>query len=931
MSALASLIFGSPLALAALLALPAIWWLLRLTPPRPRRVVFPPTALLADLDPADRTPAHTPWWLTLLRLTLAALLIAALARPEWRPDPEPALGSGPLWLIVDDGWPAAAGWEEQRRAAERILADAARTGRPTTLVGTVEGAAQDFDPQPPEDAARRLAVLGPRALPDDRPALLAGLAAAAARAQPGAVVWLTHGADLDPAGSSAGFAEGLARLTPDAVRRLSRPARLDTVAIADLEPSTDALALRLVRAATESAATVALRALDRRGRVLAEVAAPFAPGSTAATARFALPRAVLDEIARVEVVEPTGAGGVRLLDESSRRRTVGLIGGSGSDRAQPLLTPEHYLEAALIPFADLRRPRAGELAPAVTELLEPGLSVLIAADLGGLTGEVAARIEAWVKRGGVLVRFAGPRLAAARGPDPLLPVALRQGERSFGGALSWSEPHGLGPFAATGPFAGLAVPGDVRVARQILAEPGPELAERTWASLDDGTPLVTAQRLGEGRVVLFHVGADTSWSNLALSGTFVEMLRRITALAVGGASTSSGAALPPWRLLDGAGQLGAPSAEARPLERTGGALPKPDRSHPPGLYGDDLAFVSLPTFRLGDRLAPLDAVAGFTATVRRADESRDLAPALLVAALLLALLDAAIALAPRLHRPRRAPVHGLVALFLAAALLATPDRAQAADADAFARAAATSTRLAYVVTGDSETDDVARRGLVALSRALGERTALEPGEPVGVDPARDELAFFPILYWPIAPGVAIPDARVLGRVDAYMKNGGLVVFDTRDAVDGAAPGRARATPAGEALRALLSRLDLPELEPLPVDHVLGRTFFLLRDLPGRFDGGRPWVEASGGVEGDGAPRPLRAGDGVSSILITGADWIGAWAEDDGGDPLLPVQSADPKAREMAMRVGINIVMYAITGNYKADQVHVPTLLQRLGR
>jgi hypothetical protein len=247
------------------------------------------------------------------------------------------------------------------------------------------------------------------------------------------------------------------------------------------------------------------------------------------------------------------------------------------------------------------------------------------------------------------------------------------------------------------------------------------------------------------------------------------------------------------------------------------------------------------------------------------------------------------------------------------------------------------TKLAYVVTGDAETDAVSKSGLSGLTLFLAQRTALEAAEPVGLDIARDELNFFPLIYWPIAPGAAKPSPQALARIDAYMKQGGTVLFDTRDAIE-APPGAGGETrsPGMAALRQIVSALDIPELEPVPKDHVLTKTFFLLQDFPGRFTSGQLWVEAlpsdPDSEEIGGRPaRPARAGDGVSSIIITSNDLAGAWAMRPDGQALLPMGSSEPRQREMAYRAGVNIVMYTLTGNYKADQVHVPALLERLGQ
>ncbi|MFD1333611.1 DUF4159 domain-containing protein, partial [Methylopila musalis] len=267
---------------------------------------------------------------------------------------------------------------------------------------------------------------------------------------------------------------------------------------------------------------------------------------------------------------------------------------------------------------------------------------------------------------------------------------------------------------------------------------------------------------------------------------------------------------------------------------------------------------------------------------------------------------------------------------LALAAPAPDARAQATDRPAhderFALEATLATRLAYVSSGDFEVDRLAKAGLEGLTQALSFRTALSPGGPIAVDPSKDELAFFPLLYWPVTQDAAPLDAATRARVDAYMKQGGAILFDTRDAVSGEGGGAESA-----ALKRLLEGLDIPALEPAPRDHVLTKAFYLLDAFPGRYDGSPLWVEALAAEdETEAADRPARAGDGVSPVLITGADFAGAWAVGADGRPLLPT-STDERQREMAYRVGVNIVMYTLTGNYKADQVHVPALLERLGQ
>lgn len=936
--------FAAPAVLAALALLPVIWLMLRATPPRPRRIAFPGTKLLTDLRSREETPARSPWWLTLLRMILAAALILALARPIWQPETEAIAGTGPVLVLLDNGWASASDWPGRQRALAAALDRADDANRPVILVATADGPGQTLTAVDVAAARERAAALAPRPWPSDRAGVLAALAATSP--EPGAVIWI---ADDLARPDDATATERLAALAGAASVTVIAGTIQPILGLTAVENAADALtvqatATRALAPASPAAEPLVARALDLKGFVIGEAPLEFAADTRSGAARLTLPLELRNDIARIEIAGVPTAGAVRLVDDRWRRRVVGLISGASADTAQPLLSPLHYLRNAFLPFADVREPRATDLDAAVTDLIDGGASVIAIADVGRLPERAHDKLADWVKRGGVLIRFAGPRLV--EGADDLLPVRLRPGSRVLGGSLSWEKPQELAPFSATGPFAGLEPPRDIAVTRQILAEPDATLPDRTWASLADGTPLVTARTEGAGRLILFHVSADTDWSSLPLSGGFVEMLRRIVAVAHGAAGTtaagdSAAVPLPPLRLLDGFGRFTAPGADARPIPANATGI-VPDRSHPPGLYGTDDAFRALNLLDAGTSLAPLDLAAlpdGFARRSLTAGDPFAIAPIVLGIAMALLLTDAlaALVLSGAFARiARRSAALVILGMTLAIGSPA-PAKAQTVPttasvaADQFALEATETTRLAYVVTGDAELDTVSRQGLEGLSQYLASRTALEPGSPIGVDLSHDELAFFPLIYWPLSASQPKPSPETMARVDAYMKNGGTILFDTRDELQtGADPTRAATSPATAKLREILSGLDIPPLEPVPPDHVLTKTFYLMSAFPGRFESGPLWVEEL--ADGPGhRDRPVRGGDGVSPILITANDLAGAWAIGPDGDYLYPTVPADPYQRELAFRTGVNIVMYTLTGNYKADQVHVPSLLERLGQ
>lgn len=928
MIALGPLAFATPWALLGLLALPVIWWLLKVTSPAPHRVRFPAIRLLVGLVPETETPAHTPLWLLLLRLAIATLIILALASPLWQPA-ERLAGQGPLLLLVDNGWPSAADWPRRTALAESLIAQAEEADRRVAVLGTApEAAPRSLTFGTADTALGKLAALQPQPFLPDRRAISRQIENAAE--QPAQLVWISDGLDH---GSAASVADRLSDLGIGV--DLVEPAAAEQV-LALLPPSMEsgAMTVTVRRPSPNAPGEGSLTAFAADGRPLAHESFTFAPDTLETQTVLSLPLELRNEITRLSLDGAATAGGTVLLDERWRRHTLGLV--SGNDSEQPLLSDLYYLERALEPYVDVRKPDTGESGESPVEnLLAEPLSVLLLADIGRLGDEEAEKVGNWVLNGGVLVRFAGPRLAAQA--DALIPVPLRAGGRELGGALSWTEPQHLAPFGPDSPFAGIPVPDDVIVKRQVLADPRGDLSGRIWARLEDGTPLVTARAEGAGWVVLVHVTANAEWSNLAFSGLYVEMLRRLVDLSQGLApvegETNGAANLPPRQTLDAFGRFTQPPAWATPLPRADIDKTTPSALHPPGLYGDAGAARALNTNKASSRLTPLPALSGLAS--RRAfaaGTEQTLKTPLLIAALLLLLADgvAALVLTGRLSRKTLRPGTTTAALmFLTVFGIAmTQPRPALADEtaadEAAALAAVLETHLAFVVTGNTALDEVSRAGLQGLSDTLRRRTALEPGAPIGVNIERDELAFFPLLYWPVGPAQPPLSEAARARIDSYMKHGGTILFDTRDQ-DQTIKGLT--TDASQRLRDILNQLDIPPLEPVPDTHVLTRAFYLLADFPGRWDGGPLWVERTRASDGATAS----SNDGVSSILIGSNDYAGAWARDEAGRALYAAVPGGERQREIASRFGVNLVMYALTGNYKADQVHLPALLERLGQ
>ena len=920
--------FALPWLLVALIALPILWLLLRAVPPAPIRRRFPGVALLLGLHDEEAQADKTPWWLLLLRMLAVAAAILGFAGPVLNPDAR-VLGGGPLLVVVDGSWADARDWPRRTERAAALVDEAGAGGRTVALIRLTDAPGL-VEFQTAEAWAGRVAALQPQPFaPGDMAAWVGKLPEGGFDS-----VWLSDGL------AHPGRPELLTALQArGAVRVVQSPRPVLGLHPAGFADGALTVSVSRLPAGAAASVDVLARGPDPAGieRELARVTLAFPAGEARAEAALTLPPELRNRITRFEVEGVRSAGAISLTDDSLKRRKVAIIAAGPDQEGLLLLSPTHYLRQALEPVADL-------IDGSLTDVLLANPDVVILADVAKLTeAETEATLD-WVGKGGLLLRFAGPRLAASEVSrmveDPLMPVRLREGGRTVGGAMSWGEPKTLAPFVEGSPFFGLGAAGDVTVKEQVLAQPDPDLASRTIAALEDGTPLVTRKVVGEGQVVLVHVTANAEWSSLPLSGLFVQMLERLavsTKPALPEAEDLAGQVWVPEVVLDAYGQL-SDAGEVAGVE--GEALAAaiadgPAVAVPPGLYAGADRRVALNVIGAKTELLAADWPAGVSVEGLEGREAQALKGWFLTAGFGMLLLDilAALWVAGRLGGLRRG-VAVLALALLPMALLAVP-QARAQDAlpeDDFALQATTEVVLGHVLTGDAQVDAMAAAGLVGLGDKLWQRTTIEPAPPMAVDIERDELAFFPFLYWPVTAGQAVPSAAAYDRLNRYLRTGGMILFDTRD---GDVAGFGGETPEGQALQAIAAGLDIPALEQMPGDHVLTRSFYLLQEFPGRHARGGVWVEASPDAAEEAAEgMPFRnLNDGVTPVVIGGNDWASAWATDDMGVPLVPVGRgfAGERQREIAYRFGINLIMYVLTGNYKSDQVHVPALLERLGQ
>ncbi|HQX27486.1 MAG TPA: DUF4159 domain-containing protein [Alphaproteobacteria bacterium] len=882
---LGNLVFLNPLILWGLAVLPALWFLLRITPPAPKLIILPTTRFLAGLIPEKQTSSHTPWWILLLRMIIAALVIIALARPVYNPA-EGLAGNGPVQIVIDNGWASAPVWDSEIRAALDLTAQAGRENRDIYILTTAPGPDGKPLAQGPLAAGQAEAIikgLEPQPWPADYNAAAELINDAAKE-----TVWFAHGIDE---GGIADFAAAL-REHGNVTYVSPTPEHLPLLLGRDEQAEGFQITITAPETITANR-PVTVQALSLDGSVLDQVNIAIDPAALPAKIKFDLPEAVRGDVGRFRIGGAPGAGGITLLDESSRKRSVGLVGPADDEDTKPFIEARYYLKRAIEPFAELFQGN-------IPEILKHEPSVIILPDIAAMATDDLNALEGWVKDGGLLLRFAGPVMAKSQGEPFLVPVPLRLGGRSMDGSLTWEKPAKLQPFSETSPFYGIEIHEEIPVRQQILAQPTEDIDERTWARLEDGTPLITAAPLGKGLLVMIHTTAAPDWSDLPLSGAFVEILQRIvnmTGNPQGSLKKTDGFLHPLW-VLDGFGTLKKPAPTMASISAAEFSKIKPGPEHPPGIYANEGYQRAL---NLGDHIKNLDAASlPANVSVRNygVDYERDLMPSLLYMALILILADW-ILMTVLMSGFRAITKLASVALIL---FFAIPAQAQSERDIEYANGF----YLAFIKSGDMALDAASQRGLENLGKILTSRTSIEPSGVAALDPEYDELVFFPLIYWPVSTAQTPLSDKAIKSIQNYLDHGGTILFDTRDRSYGS--GTLSSSANANALRTLTASLNIPPLEPMAKDHVLNRSFYLLNPVRSGYDPGTIWAETN-----------VSGRDGVSSVLIGSHDWASAWSGESAG-----------RMQDMEYRFGVNLVMYALTGNYKADQVHIPHILERLG-
>ncbi len=921
MGILSSLNFLYPALLWTALALPILWFVFKTIPPHPRLIKLPTARFLKDIETEDSQKDDIPWWLKALRILMMAMIILAAAAPFLAPKTDITIDGEALGIVFDNSWAAAPQLENQKDKALSLILRAEQKGKNIVLIEAIPEH-KNLSPitiVTPADARNRVKHIHAYPWEADHSALLEALKAQQEKlTQAKTYHWLGHG-----------YNDGDIEVVSDYIAEKGK--------VIYYKPEDKKIARTLKSALNKDGrdsykfmqfdgfyyndqSDFKLYLKDRFSTVLSFIGLDDILNNTNEDITT-LWNSIDNDDDAVPSYMQLGifkhAGAVYYLPAEILKQKVGVLSAHDAvdNEESPLIQSIYYISKAV-------EGKAPYSIDPLDKLLDWGAKLIIVPEDFVLSQKDIQRLDKWVNDGGTLLRFPPSKQGHGETIDTLIPIELLAEERSIAGRLDWQEPLTLAKIPEDSPLAGIPLDKSLEIKRQVLATPSAKDHAQIWAVASDGTPIISARAQGHGLIILIHTQAKPGWSNMPITGFFVNVLHRIVDISSGARMQISkttdienpeSQSFAPYKLINASGELVAP-------DQTQAELTIQDiRSKPlsydfrPGIYHSNNAEYII---NLGDKLGPLRLVSAkdIKGTIEgySTEVNINLQIYFLLAALFLFFcewLSSALLSGARykLHFVPRFKASILLCALLIGLLTAAPAWAQSRD-DA---ERANSLNLAYVETANPIVNAMAQKGLQYVANAIMQRTALQNVRVTPVNISNDDLAFYPLLYWPIE-STPLGD-KAYAKLNDYMNTGGMLFVDIRNGRKLSQSFYAQNQP----LSLLSEKLFIPLLKPLPEEHVLRKSYYLLStaNIAGRYDGGDIWLD----LGDNSGSTAIEDNQHVAAFIIGANDWISLWAD----------ESADIYKREKALRFGINLVMYALTGTYKQDQVHTKAILERL--
>ncbi len=614
---------------------------------------------------------------------------------------------------------------------------------------------------------------------------------------------------------------------------------------------------------------------------------------------LSFPTEVFNQIKSIRIVGQNHAGAIYYFDDFSKKKNIAILNDNEFYKESPLLSPVYYIKKSLEAKHNIKIEK-------IDNIIKQKFSTIIIPETVIIPNEYNKKLNEWLLEGGTLIRFSGERLVEEK--SNFLPSQGTYSKiRNIEGQLTINNNLFISDFEKDSIFTGLQIPKDITINKQLIFDSYPKQIN-VLAKLNDNTPLVSMKKLGEGKIILFHIGANNNWSNLPISSLFPDMINRVLLFSKN-YNSSDLKNLTLNKEMDGFGNLVLPKKIITFDSFDKLKTLKPSTNNPPGKYENNQISIAL---NLSTNINQQQSEKVYTNILSNYSfkNTKDLSSIILKIILTMFILDILLTIMIKNNvnfSKIFAKRNNLILIILFFLTLIKLDSVSANE-----------TFLAYIKIENTKINNISENGLETIRNLLTTRTSINPKGVIGLDIKSDHIYRYPFIYWPLTKNLLSIKKPEIIKIKNYLNNGGIFFFDI---IGFSRKNLNLKEKKFQEIRNFLNAIGANELSIIPEGHTLTKSFYLLNKFPGKWDNRILFVENSN----------LQYKDGVSSVILGFNDWAKAWAVDNNNLPLFPVVPGGERQRELSYRFGINIAMYALTGNYKSDQIHSKSILKRLSK
>ena len=892
--------FANIYALFGLITLPLIFFIMKFYPPKPKKIKFSSFFILKKIVKNDTAKTKFPLWLLVFRILLCFFIVLFFSKPFLKISDQKNKYKN-FVIIADNGWSISSNLKNYKNIIKEISLEAEKSNKEIHLYFS---SAKDFNKpfifKTHNQIIDFLNKKPPIAKQIIRESFFKNLKINNYFKDSKVFFIFSH---LDSRSLESQIRNlNLIKNNNPSIQIID-PIKKITF-IEELKIDKESLDMKVRRKGNYVKNEFLIQFIGEKNDLILEKKYTFSKNSNEFKIKEKFPVEIINQFFLIKILNENHAAAFYYLDDFRKKLPVGIITAEDHELEKPLLSPVYYLKKVLT------NSNLTFIGP-LTKILEKKASVVFLPSNKRLSKLDITALEKWVYDGGVLIRFSDKRIVEQSNifldkKKSFLSI------RNIGKDLSIQSNLSIRPFNNNSLFSSLKVPQDLKFNKQLILDNfNSDII--TLASLEDQSPLISMKYVGDGKIILFHVTSNNEWSNLPMSSLFEDIILKLLLIS------KTEKVLPTKEIkikfvINSNGDLAVPKNNYY-LNYPFGEKLLPSAKQPAGIYENNSLSIALNLSGNLNTEGYFDAVDEELEIKSNYKKSvLELKNFILYLIFIMFLIDMIINIVLKnnilfLGFLKKTKVLSILFFFLI--FLSIQNRIEANESYS-------NIYLAYIKTENKLLNQIAFSGLDELRKYLIERTSLNPSGVKEINILKDELFFYPLIYWQITSSSPKLSEITVNKIKDYFDSGGIILFDI---IDFSKSYSSINRDSIEEIRQLFTKYGIENLQSIPKGHTLTKSYYLLNKFPGRWDNRLLLIQNDN----------LENKDGVSSVIIGLNDWAGAWAKDKNNYHLYQVVPGGERQREISYRFGINLLMYSLTGSYKSDQVHSKSILDRLKR